>query len=147
MQNEFSVTREKHLDHMVRVVPFIVTAYAIQCYFIMRAGPAEFYVNGLFFLGACLTLMITGFIIYDLTHVVKFGSESLTISIAWLGLERTLSYQELDLIEVADPGQSFSTLVLKTHNGKKYGLYFIDDADKIKTWIEQKRSPELRAAA
>lgn len=147
MQNEFSITREKHLDHMVRVVPFIVTAYAIQCYFIMRAGLDAFTSNGLFFLGACLASMIAGFITYDLTHTVKFGPESLTISINWLGHTKTLSYQELTDVVVADPGQSFSTLVIKTQSGKKYGFYFIDDADKIKAWLEQKRLPEQRAAA
>lgn len=147
MQNDFAVSREKHLDHMVRVVPFIVTAYAIQCYFIMQAEPAEFSVNALFFLGTCLTLMISGFIVYDLTHVVKFHDEDLTISVAWLGHKKTISYQDLEHIEVADPGQSFSTLIIKTRSGKKYGFYFIDDADKIKSWLEQKRLPELRAAA
>jgi hypothetical protein len=147
MENDFSVTREKHLDHMVRVVPFIVVAYAIQCYLIMRAGPAEFSVNGLFFLGACLTLMITGFIVYDLTHVVTFEADNLTISMSWLGYKEAVSYQNITQIEVSDPGQSFSTLILKTSSGKKYGFYFIDDADKIKSWLEQKRLPELRVAA
>lgn len=147
MKSEFSITREKHLDHMVRVVPFIVTAYAIQCYFILQMGPVDFAVEGLFFLGGCLVSMISCFVTYDLTHAVKFQDKDLKISIKWLGYEKTISYEELSAIEVSDPGQNFSTLRLKTHGGKKYGFYFIDDADKIKTWLEQKRTPELQAAA
>lgn len=147
MNGEFAVTREKHLDHMVRVVPFIVTAYAIQCYFILQMGAVDFAVDGLFFLGACLISMICCFITYDLTHVVNFHEEHLTISVKWLRYEKIVSYHDLIQVEVSDPGQSFSTLKLQVRSGKKFGFYFIDDADKIKSWLEKKRSPELQAAA
>ena len=38
MGNEKTLTlsREKHLDHMVRVVPFIVFCYAVQCFIITK---------------------------------------------------------------------------------------------------------------
>jgi hypothetical protein len=144
---EFSITREKHLDHMVRVVPFIVTAYAIQCYFILQLDSQEFGINGLFVLAGMLIAMISSFITYDLTHTVKFQENSLTISVGWMGYKKEIFYQELLEVEVSDPGQSFSTLQLKTKAGKKYGFYFIDDADKIKKWLEQKRAPEMQAAA
>jgi hypothetical protein len=144
---EFSITREKHLDHMVRVVPFIVTAYAIQCYFILQLDSQEFGVNGLFVLAGMLIAMISSFIIYDLTHAVKFQENSITISVEWLGYKKDIFYHELIEIEVSDPGQSFSTLKLKTKAGKKYGFFFIDDADKIKIWLEQKRTPEMQVAA
>jgi hypothetical protein len=142
-----SVTREKHLDHMVRVVPFIVTAYAIQCYFILQLGSQEFGSNGLMFLGGMLTCMISGFIAYDLTHVVKFHEEAIDISVKWLGYHRTIAYQDIIKVEVLDPGQSFSTMKIETKEGKKIGIYFVDDADKIKAWLEQKRFPEFKAAA
>lgn len=144
---EFSITREKHLDHMVRVVPFIVTAYAIQCYFILQLDSQEFGINGLFVLAGMLIAMISSFITYDLTHTVKFQENSLTIAVGWMGYKKEIFYQELLEVEVSDPGQSFSTLQLKTKAGKKYGFYFIDDADKIKKWLEQKRTPEMQAAA
>lgn len=145
--SEFSITREKHMDHMVRVVPFIVTAYAIQCYFILQLDSQEFGVNGLFALGGMLIAMISAFITYDLTHTVKFQENSLTIAVGWLGYKKEISYLDLIEVEVTDPGQSFSTLQLKTRTGKKFGFYFIDDADKIKQWLEKKRTPEMQAAA
>jgi hypothetical protein len=145
--SEFYVTREKHLDHMVRVVPFIVCAYAIQCYFITRIETIDFAVNGLFFLGGCLVSMIAGFITYDLTHVVKFENETFSVSVKWLHYNKTYAYQDLTSIEISEAGQSFATLTLTTNSGKKMGFYFIDEPDKIKAWLEEKRVPELQAAA
>lgn len=145
--SDFYLTREKHLDHMVMVVPFIVFAYAIQCFFITRIGPVDFVVDGLFLLGGCLVLMIAGFITYDLTHIVKLEDEAFSVSVNWLNFHRTYSYHDLSLIEISESGQSFATLTLTTHNGKKIGFYFIDDPDKIKAWLEKKRIRELQAAA
>jgi hypothetical protein len=144
---EFRVTREKHLDHMVRVVPFIVTAYAIQCFFIMKLGPVEFAVNGLFFLGVCLMSMITGFVTYDLTHVVEFYQDSIKINMKWLNYEENISYRDIFKVEVSDSGQTFATLKITTKSGEYHSFYFVDDADKIKKWLDQKQAPQMQEAA
>ena len=144
---EFYVTREKHLDHMVKVVPFIVCAYAIQCYFITKIDTIDFAVNGLFFLGGCLVFMIAGFITYDLTHVVKFEEKSFSVSVKWLNYSKTYDYQNVATIEISEVGQSFATLTLTTTEGRKIGFYFVDEPDKLKSWLEEKRMPELQAAA
>jgi hypothetical protein len=144
---EFCVTREKHLDHMVKVVPFIVCAYAIQCYFISKVDTVDIAANGLFFLGGCLVFMITGFIIYDMTHTVTFENEKFTIEVKWLKYSKTFTYFDITNVEISEAGQSFATLTLTTKDGKKMGFYFVDEADKIKTWLEQKRIPQLRSAA
>lgn len=145
--SEFFITREKHLDHMVRVVPFIVCAYAIQCYFINRIASIDFAVDGLFFLGGCLVAMIAGFITYDLTHVVKLEEETFSVSVKWLNYKKTYNYLDITLVEISEAGQNFATLTLTTNTGKKLGFYFIDEPDKLKAWLEKKRLPELQAAA
>lgn len=141
------LTREKHLDHMVKVVPLIVFAYAIQCYLLAQMGPMGFAVNGLIFLGVCLVSMITGFVVYDLTHAVNFGEEELTVSIKWLGYKKILKYTDILETHVVEPGQSFSSLNLKMMSGKKFTFYFIDEADKIKSWLDKKRIQEVYQAA
>jgi hypothetical protein len=146
-KSEFYMTREKHMDHMVKVVPFIVCAYALQCYFIVKLGPIEYAVDGLYFLGGCLISMILAFVTYDLTHVVKFQEDTFSVSIKWLNYERIYAYRDLEQIEVSEPGQSFGTLMITTRSGKKIGFYFVDEADKIKAWLEKKRTPEMQVAA
>jgi hypothetical protein len=144
-----TVTREKHLDHMVKVVPFIVCAYAIQCYFISSVEPEVFAINGLFFLGACLVAMIAGFVVYDLTHVVKIEEESFSVSIAWINFNRTYQYQDVSSVQVSESSQSFATVTVILNGGKKINIFFADDADKIKKFIDEKRSapPEIKLAA
>lgn len=138
------MTREKHLDHMVRVVPFIVLCYAIQCYVIYQMAPDEFSTLGCSFLGGFLALMVGGFITYDLKHRVEFQNE--VVKISFLGRHKIISYEDIWSIEVNDPGENFSTLIMIGEN-EKHTFYFVDDAEKIKTWIEEKKQEELREAA
>lgn len=143
----FCLTREKHLDHMVRVVPFIVGAYALNCYMILQLGQADLLVNALLFLGAGLVLMISGFITYDLKHQVQFHESFLTISFSPFFYEKKLTYNEIKTVVAGEADQSFTTLTITTTNGKKYGFYFVDDAAKIIQWLEEKRQTHLQEAA
>jgi hypothetical protein len=132
----FSITREKHLDHMVRVVPFIVMGYAIQSYVMLRVAPGEFSQICLSALGATLALMIAAFIYHDLKHQVIFLEHHLEINF----LLRTfkVSYHEIASVEVHGPEYAFSNLTLKCVS-RSHTFYFVDDAEKIKTWIENKK--------
>lgn len=140
----FFLTREKHLDHMVKVVPFIVLCYAVQCFIILKLSPTEFSSLSLSFLGGFLAMMITSFITYDLKHRVFFEDDHLTLS--FFGTEKTISYKEIIEIEVKDPKETFSTLTLKTVQGK-HTFYFVDNASAIKAWIENQKNPEQKLAA
>lgn len=140
----FKITREKHLDHMVKVVPFIVGCYAIQCYVILHSAPNEFAKISLSILGGFLALMIAGFVTYDLRHEVEVSEEELKIS--FFNKTKTIRFCDILSLEINEPGQSFSTLTLKTSHGT-YRLCFIDDAEKIKSWIEEKKNPKTAQAA
>ena len=147
MNESFRITREKHLDHMVKVVPVIVLGYALQCYMIMKLGPGNFAQNSLLFLGLCLVAMIAGFITYDLKHKVEFKDRELVFYFAPFHNHITLSYHEIVSVELSEAGQSFATLTLLTSSGKKYRFYFVDEADKIKSWLDDKKSPSSQLAA
>lgn len=139
----FSITREKHFDHMVKVVPFIVFCYAVQSYVILRVSPTEFSQVSLSILGGFLAFMIAGFIFYDLKHQVTFFEDHLEVK--FLTGKKTIRYQEIQGLSVRDPGQTFSNFTLKTSE-RSHTFYFIDDADKIKSWLEKKNTLETRAA-
>lgn len=144
MNNETSlmITREKHLDHMVKVVPFIVFCYAFQCFIILKVSPTPFSTTGLSILGGFISLMIGSFIFYDLRHKVKLNESYLSI---YFMKETIIAYQDIILIEIKDPGQNFSNLSITTTSGK-FTFHFIDHAEKIKSLIESKRHIELKAA-
>lgn len=142
LENNTTITREKHLDHMVKVVPFIVFCYAFQCFVILKVSPSSFSTISLSILGGFIAAMIAGFIFYDLKHRVVFNEMNLTIQFM---NETCIAYEEIVLIEIKDPGQTFSNLSITTASGK-YTFYFIDNAEKIKILIEEKRHIELKAA-
>lgn len=140
----FHIAREKHLDHMVKVVPFIVTCYAIQCFVIVRFGGSHFALVSLSILGGLLACMIGAFIFYDLKHKVTLFEEHLEIS--FLGRSKTVLFSQIQTIVINDPGQAFSTLIIRTSN-KKVIFHFIDDAEKVKAWIEARQSAHIQKAA
>lgn len=142
--NKHKIGREKHLDHMVKVVPFIVLCYAVQCFVIYKMGPTEFTRVSLSILGGTLALMIAGFITYDLKHQVELREHDLEIT--FFGKRTILSYDDIWSIKISDPDQSFATLVLITKHGK-YSFYFIDNAEKIKALIEERQKPEIKVQA
>lgn len=139
----FNITREKHLDHMVKVVPFIVFCYAIQCFAIMKVSPGEFSSISLSVLGGFLACMISAFIAYDLKHQVVLNEDELTVQ--FFHIQKTIKYVDIWEIEIKDPGQSFSTLTLLTKHGK-VSFFFVDDSEKIKKFIESKKHVDLMAA-
>lgn len=48
-----------------------------------------------------------------------------------------------DLTHMVTFEEPFATTHFTTESGKKFGFYFVVDADKIKAWIEQKQIPEM----
>ncbi len=139
----FKLTREKHLDHMVKVVPFIALMFGIQGYILTRihqgmGGAAVFILAGL------LIAMITGFITYDVKHRVNFFDDYLEMS--FLGLSKKISYSDIISVHVSEPKQTFATVVLRTRSSK-HTFFFVDDADGIKAFLESRNLPELKAAA
>jgi hypothetical protein len=137
--SEFSLSREKHLDHLVKVVPFIVFVYAVQCYTILQITPEKFFVDSMLFLGIGLAVMISSFITYDLTHRVEFFSDSLVISIKWLTYQREIPISDIIHVESSASDSSFGTVLIKLKSGKTVKFYFIDNSDKIILWFKQRK--------
>jgi hypothetical protein len=138
------VTREKHLDHMVKVVPFIVFCYGVHSYILLNLGKDPLSTKGIIVLGGLLALMIIGLVLYDIKHQVELDHERVKIS--FFGKMKVIKYQDILNVEVVSPGETFSTLKLLTANGT-YHLFFIDEAEKIKTLIVEKQSGETKKAA
>ena len=129
----FKLTREKHLDHMVRVVPFIVMGYAIQCYVLMQMSEA-LGVTSIFFLGACLISMIGAFITYDVKHQVTFLEDRFEVQ--FLFLKKTIYYSEITAVHISESKQTFASLKVVS-NKHTTAFYFVDDADRIKAYLEK----------
>lgn len=131
-QTPFFLTREKHLDHMVKVVPFIVMGYAIQCYVLMQMSEL-LGTTSVFILGASLIAMISAFITYDVKHQVTFFEDRLESRFFFL--QRTIYYLDIKSVQISGPKQTFANIRIRT-NHTSVQFYFVDKADEIKLFLE-----------
>jgi hypothetical protein len=139
----FSLTREKHLDHMTKVVPFIVMMFGIQGYLLTKINES-LGTSAIFVLAGCLISMITAFITYDVRHQVTFFESHLEIK--FLGLDKKIMYSEVLSVQISESNQTFASLQLKTKQGH-HRFFFVDDADAIKAFLESQKNHKLKAAA
>lgn len=140
---EFQITREKHLDHMVRVVPLIFLGYAIQAYFLSSMSTA-IGTGAVLALGGGLAAMIGLFVFHDVTHEVSFYSDHLTVR--FLGREKNIFYVDIQQVRNSQSGESFSHLHL-FHGRHRTRLFFVDEADKVQAFIEDRKRLPLSEAA
>lgn len=133
------ITREKHLDHMVKVTPLIFLGYGLQCYFLMQMNATGIskHVLGL---GLALALMIGLFLLHDVYHQVSFFEEYLESGWRFSGKKKTINYSDIESVEISEKDQSFATLIIRLSNKKKIVFYFVDKPEELKTWIEQHKN-------
>jgi hypothetical protein len=137
-----TVTREKHLDHMVRVVPLIVMFYGIQYYMVWQMKLA-FASNHFLVLGFFLVSMIAGFIAYDRYHKIDCYEDRLEIK--WFFIQHTILYKDVLAVEVPEEEKSFGTVKLLTARGT-HTFFFVDQTKLIKEII-LKAHLEVKEAA
>jgi hypothetical protein len=138
------LTREKHLDHMVRVVPIIVLGYAIQGY-IIKGMDTPIGGTCLMVLGGLLVSMIIGFITYDVKHTIELQDSQ--IEIQFFHWKKVIHYQDILTVENTSPQHHFGTITLKTTKGTQR-FYFVDKAEKVKELLNKKREvPSEKLAA
>lgn len=133
------ITREKHLDHMVRVTPLIFLGYGLQCYFLMAMNTEGQLTKHLIGLGIALATMIGLFLVHDVYHQVNLYNDHLESGWRFFGKKRTISYSEITKIDISEADQKFASLILRLHNNKKIVFYFVDAPDELKIWIESQK--------
>lgn len=138
----FTVTREKHLDHMVRVVPIIVLFYGIQYYMVFQMG-VSFTNSHFMVLGLFLVFMIAGFISYDLHHKIECKENH--INICWGPLNKKILYQDILAIEIPEDEKSFSTVRIVTRYGS-HKFFFVDNGKALKAFIKDQQVEKKLAA-
>jgi hypothetical protein len=139
----FQLTREKHLDHMVKVVPFIVLMFGVQGYVLTKIHEG-FGGGAIIFLAVCLVSMITAFITYDVKHQVLFSEDFFEVK--FLGLHKKVMYSDIVSVQISESNQTFASIQIRTARDR-HTFLFADDADGIKAFLESRMIQEFKAAA
>ncbi len=136
-----TISREKHLDHMVKVTPLIILGYGLQCYFLTQMN-AEGISKHLLGLGFALASMLGLFLIHDLYHQVNFFDSHLESGWRFWQKKKTINYDEIQSIDVSEKDQNFATMIIRLKNRKKIVFYFVDKPEELKTWIETQKNSQ-----
>ena len=138
----FTVSREKHLDHLVRVVPLIVLGYAVHSYVLMTVTTGSHPM--VLALGSALIGMILGFVAYDNFHKVEGFDDHLNVQ--WFLYNQKIKYDEISDVLVAEDARTFATVTIH-YGSKKSTFYFVDDAMVFKAFINSQRHQNEQLAA
>lgn len=129
------ITREKHLEHMGRIVPFISMIYIFQCFLFSRFEMDIIGPNALLIMGVSLAFMISCIYFYNTQHQVIFYEDHLEMS--FLFLHKKIMYSEIKAIHTTEEDLNFSTLVLELKSRDTFAIFFVDEAKKVKKWLEK----------
>lgn len=142
------LTREKHLDHLVRVVPLLALAYGIQGYLMMswsEGGPTGMLVLSL---GVSLALSVMLMVGYDLRHQVNFDGNGFRVKAPWLWGLKEKSWELVKSVEVIGNDDEFQTVIVKLHKRGSFTFYFVDNGHQFKQTFEATLKPsETKLAA
>lgn len=136
MEKTNQLTREKHLNHLVRVVPLLCLAYGIQSYMMMsfaQGGPTG---TLILILGLSLALSVMGLVTYDNHHKVSWQDNQFFVKAPWSFSAKEYLKSEIHSVEVIGEEDEFQTVLIQLKNKKRMTFYFVDNGHEFKKFVE-----------
>jgi hypothetical protein len=146
MSYPYKITREKHLNHLTRVVPLLALAYGVQSYLMMKwsqGGPTGFLVM---LLGISLAVSVLVLVTYDQRHTVTFGPDGFCVRYSWMFKPKNVLREEIKQIVVIGEADEFQSVVVALKTGRKVTFHFADNGEEFKTVLSKPEAREKLAA-
>ncbi|MDA8793586.1 hypothetical protein N9N67_10075 [Bacteriovoracaceae bacterium] len=134
--------RNNHLNHLVRVIPIITFAFAVQCMLIYHFTTGKFLAEFATIVGVGFIALIALLVFYDSNHHIILYKKHMQIYFALMGVNEDINYNDIENITTVDEESSFSTITLQLKDGRKYNLHFIDYPSHVITYILSLKSDE-----
>lgn len=133
MSLPIQVTRNSHIEHLAKSMPFIMLLFVAQIYIIKESYPQEKLGNYSLFCAFTICSYITTLFFYNkktitLLHADKIETHSL------FGKKIEVNYSDIEKVIGPDSERSFSTIVICTKKGV-VPLRFIDNPIEIQNKI------------
>jgi branched-subunit amino acid transport protein AzlD len=145
MEKQTQLTHEKHLNHLVRVVPLLCLAYGMQSYMMMSFAKTVPTGTLVLLLGVSLAMSVIALVTYDNYYNVSWADDQFTVKKPWSWKTKTFKRREIQSIEVIGEVDQFQTVIVKFHGKKRITFYFVDNGYDFKKSMEY--SQELSCAA
>lgn len=133
------ITREKHVNYMVKLAPYLMVAIVIQSYLYSRFFPGPVAQDIGIFLATGVAMILAGFYAYDHFHQVQLKENYLEISIRPLKYQEEILYRNIESYEIMPTRNGFSNVKLILRDGHAVKIYYLDDAENFIQWIKQKQ--------
>jgi uncharacterized membrane protein YczE len=126
------ITREKHLNYIGNLMPYLFMAYVVQCFLYLQFAPRELAMDVSLFLGIGIVLIALCFATYDQLHSVHLYKHHLLITIDLIKYREEILYSHIHDIAVNSSSHAFYNITLTLWDGRRVRLYYLDDVDELK---------------
>lgn len=138
------ITREKHLQYMVKLIPYLIAAIVVQSYVYFHMFPQHLAQDITVFLGVGVALILLGFGAHDHFHQVKMKENYLEISVKPLKYQEEILYRNITAYEIIPTKHGFASVRLILKDGNAVKIYYLDDAENF---IQKIKSKQAKKAA
>ncbi len=141
------ITRQRHLDHFFKVIPFIFGIFVMQCFLFKSIFPNDPSIGNMcFFLGSAILLLLSLFLQYDLQHKVHIYENYITVNFKLLFINKIIKVTDIKEVIVSEQNAPFANILLNFFDGSKMNFYFVDEAEKVARIIHAQQNSYSQAA-
>lgn len=140
------ISREKHLQYMVKLVPFLIGAIALQSFVYYRYFPSHLAQDITIFLTIGMALILAFFMAHNHFHQVEFKENFLEIRIKPFKYQEEILYRNIISYEITPTRHGFATVKLTTKDGQAIKIFYMDDAENFIHGIKKKQAGRKEAA-
>lgn len=131
------IGRQNHQNHIIGVMPLITIVFGIQCYLIYHFAEGVQVGDYALLLGASLATFVSWLMYYDNYHHVFICKDHLHIYFPLFGTNYEIEYQDIESIVTPEEECNFSSIIVKTKEGRNHVFHFVDFPVATKTLIEE----------
>ncbi len=127
----FVVTRASHIDHLIRLLPFITLLFLGQC-FLLKSLIQDVAIGNLCLMMGSILIMLVGFMYYyDVGHSVEVYQNHIVSDFPPFIERQIIQFKDIADIRVSDPEMDFSNVKIILHSGDVYSVFFVDQPQKF----------------
>ena len=134
------MTREKHLDYMVKMAPFLFLAVVAQIFIYAHFFEPILAKEISIFLSVGTSLILGAFYAHDHFHQVLLQPNYLEIQVKPFKYREEILYRNIVGYEITRHPKGFSNIKLMVKNGAPIRLYYVDDGDEFIHTLKKKQA-------
>ncbi len=122
----FVVTRTSHIEHLIRLLPFITLLFLGQC-FLLRSLIQNVEIGNLCLMMGSILIMLVGLMYYyDVGHSVEVHQNHIVSDFPPFMERQIIQFKDIADIRVSDIEMDFSNVKIILHSGDVYSVFFVD---------------------